>query len=145
MSRTLFIDPVVFIASSFMFLFLKSLALVLLMTGRIRKNIPCPFSSSKKPKNLMELRNSVRGPYYNRDECALCPSVFHLLFAGSEHSEHRLARSACMARLLVPLRGFPFLLEAWSQKISILNDWGGTPAISKQNIKLRGYLLRVWS
>ena len=45
----------------------------------------------------MELKNSVWnelcttvgrtvGPYYNQDECAFCPSIFHL-FAGSEHSQ----------------------------------------------------------
>ena len=31
-----------------------------------------------------------RGSYYNQDECAFCPSVFHL-FAGSEHSQGPLA------------------------------------------------------
>ena len=42
------------------------------------------------------------------------PRFFHL-FAGSEHSEHRFARSACLpVRLQLHLKIFPFwLLEAW--------------------------------
>ena len=58
------------------------------------------------------------GLYYNQDECPFCPVVFHL-FAGSEHSEHWLARSACLPRCLFHLDMFPFwLLEAWLSKIS---------------------------
>ena len=34
----------------------------------------------------MERALHDRGSYYNQDESAFCPSVFHL-FAGSEHSQ----------------------------------------------------------
>ena len=57
----------------------------------------------------MELRNSVEralrdlGSYWNQDEWAFCPSGFHLL-AGSERSQHWLARSTCWSTL--SLSGF---------------------------------------
>ena len=38
----------------------------------------------------MERALHDRGTYYNQDECAFCPSVFHL-FARSEHSQGPLA------------------------------------------------------
>ena len=69
------------------------------MSGRKRKKISCPFSSSKKPKRRksdgteefsVERALHDRGSYYNQDECAFYPSVFHL-FAGSEHSQGPLA------------------------------------------------------
>ena len=71
------------------------------MSGGKRKKISCPFSSSKKPRRRksdgteefsVERALHDRGSYYNQDECAFCPSVFHL-FAGSEHSHGPLACS----------------------------------------------------
>ena len=85
------------------------------MSGRKRKKISCPFSSSKKPKRWKSdgteefgVKRGLCdcGSYYNQDECAFCPSVFHL-FAGGEHSEHWLARSACWPVCLFHLCSAP--------------------------------------
>ena len=89
------------------------------MSGRKRKKLSCPFSSSKKPKRWklngseefsVERPLRDRGSYYNQDKCAFCTSVFHL-FAGSEHSEHWLARSACWPACFE----FPFL-ASWVRR-----------------------------
>ena len=86
------------------------------MSGQKRTKIPRPFSSSKKLKRWesdgteefsVERALCDRGPYYNQDECAFCPSVFHL-FAGIEHSWHWLARFACWPACLFHF-DFPFV------------------------------------
>ena len=84
------------------------------MSGRKRKKISCPFSSSKKPKRWksdgteefsVERALHDRGSYYNQDECAFCPSVFHL-FAGSEHSQDTLAGPHACSTSRFSLSGF---------------------------------------
>ena len=92
------------------------------MSGRKRKKISRPFSSSKKPKRWksdgteefsVERALHDRGSYYNQDEFAFCPSVFQL-FAGSEHSQPHRVR--LLARMLVPPQDFPFL-ASWGMVI----------------------------
>ena len=84
------------------------------MSGRKRKKISCPFSSSKKPKSRksdgieefsVERALHDRGSCYNQDECAFCPSVFQL-FEGSEHSQGPLASPHACSTSRFSLSGF---------------------------------------
>ena len=84
------------------------------MFGRKREKISCSFSSSKKPKRRksdgteelsVERALHDRGSYYNKDECAFRPSVFHL-FAGSERSQGPLAGSHACSTSRFSLSGF---------------------------------------
>ena len=53
----------------------------------------------------MERASHDRGSYYNQDECAFCPSVFHL-FTGSEYSQGPLAGPHACSTSRFSLSGF---------------------------------------
>ena len=66
------------------------------MSGQKRKKIPCPFSSSKKPKRRksdeteefgVKQALSDCGSYYNQDKRTFCPSVsFHLRAVNTQNT-----------------------------------------------------------
>ena len=86
------------------------------MSGRKRKKISCPFSSSKKRKRWksdgteefsVERILHDRGSYYNQDECAFCRISLQSV------NTHRVR---LLARMLVPPQDFPFL-ASWGMVI----------------------------
>ena len=98
------------------------------MSGRKRKKISCPFSSSKKPKRWksdgteefrVERALHDRGPHYNitmtttKMNAHFVPRFFSCLQAVNTH------RVCLLSRMLVPPQDFPFLASWGTVKKNI--------------------------